>query len=105
MEKRNSKLELLSQSCDIVLMTNERHNPNYIAWAYCNFMRLSFSEADKERHLHLDKETHLHLEPIDEVGALVIIDQENQLGEIQNDDESRLYLEESRSQDTWNNGN
>jgi len=60
-------------------------------------MELSFFKAHKE--------TYLNLEPIDDDCAFVIIDQENQLDEIKNDDERRLYLEESRSQETWNNGN
>ena len=89
-------LGLLSRSSDMVLMTNKRYIPNYITWAYWN-MELSFFKAHKE--------THLNLEPIDDDCAFVIIDQENQLDEIKNDDERCLYLEESRSQETWNNGN
>jgi hypothetical protein len=55
--------------------------------------------------LKAHKETYLNLEPIDDDCVFVIIDQENQLDEIKNDDERRLYLEESYSQETWNNGN
>ena len=61
------------------------------------FMENSFLKAQRERYLQL--------EPIEDDCAFVIIDQENQLDEIKNDDERRLYLEESCSQETWNNGN
>ena len=45
-------------------------------WAYCNFMRLSFCKADKERHLHLDKETFLNLEPL--LGIAINLREETQ---------------------------
>ena len=68
--------ELLSESSDMVMMTNKKHNPNYVMWAYCNFMRLSFCKADKERHLHLDKETFLNLEPL--LGIAINLREETQ---------------------------
>ena len=76
-----------------------RKNSRYIHDLRCGspLMENSFLKAHKE--------TYLNLEPIDGDCVFVIIDQENQLDEIKNDDERRLYLEESRSQETWNNGN